>query len=343
MNVDQTLLPPAFARYWARELGSKETSLVRLQGGINNRVYRCGDRRFWVIKGYAPLQPGLRNRMQAEVEFLQYAAQVAPGFTPRLIHVDYDQRCVVMEYLEGETFPDREPPPQAAVTCAVDFFRHLNSDHTAARQCIRQDAAEGFLSLTEHLENIKQRLAGMGCEHLPAEIKPQAERLLASMRKKYESTSEITAHQIASGMLNDAIQPDDCCISPSDFGFHNAISSAAGVKFFDFEFSGWDDPTKAALDFMLQPRVPVKQGLSPLLGSLNLKQSHYLKMRYEALMPILSLKWSCIILSVLNPVRLREIIRLGSSHELDNLISERIIDATSHLQRSSTMCPITPA
>ena len=342
MNDHQTLLPPAFARHWARELGSKETSLVRLQGGINNHVYRCGDRRFWVIKGYTPLKRGLRDRMQAEVEFLQYAAQVAPGFTPELIHVDDDQRCVILEYLEGELFPEGSPPPESAVSCAVVFFRQLNSDHTAARQFIRQVAAEGFLSLSEHLENIQQRLAGMGCEHLPAQIKPQAERLLASMRTKFESISEITAHKIASGKLNDAIQPDDCCISPSDFGFHNAISSTAGVKFFDFEFSGWDDPTKTALDFILQPRVPVKQGLSPLLASLNVKQSHFLKKRYEALMPILSLKWSCIILSVLNPVRLKEIGLLGSSNELDNLISERIIAATSHLQRSS-MCPIMQA
>jgi hypothetical protein len=342
VNVDQTLLPPAFARHWARELGSKEISLVRLQGGINNRVYRCGDRRFWVIKGYEPLKPGLRDRMQAEVEFLQYAAQVAPGFTPGLIHVDDDLRCVVLEYLEGELFPEGSPPPESAVRCAVDFFGQLNSDHTAARQFIRQVAADGFLSLSEHLENIQQRLAGMGCEHLPAQIKPQAEKLLASMRTQFETTSEITAHQIASGKLNDAIQPDDCCISPSDFGFHNAISSTVGVKFFDFEFSGWDDPTKAALDFILQPRVPVKQGLSPLLASLNVKQSHFLKKRYEALTPILRLKWSCIILSVLNPVRLREIACLGSSHELDSLISERIIAATSHLQRSSRY-PISPA
>jgi hypothetical protein len=342
VNVDQTLLPPAFARYWARELGSKETSLIRLQGGINNRVYRCGDRRFWVIKGYAPLKPGLRDRMQAEVEFLQYAAQVAPGFTPGLIHVDDDQRCVVLEYLEGESFPEGSPPPESAVSCAVDFFRQLNSDHTAARQFIRQDAAEGFLSLSEHLENIQQRLAGMGCEHLPAEIKPQAERLLASMQTKYKSTYEITVNQIANGKLIDAIKPKDCCISPSDFGFHNSISTSTGVKFFDFEFSGWDDPTKTALDFILQPSVPVKQGLSPLLSSLNVKHSHFLKKRYEALMPILSLKWSCIILSVLNPLRLREIIRQSSSSNLDNVISERINSATSHLQRSS-VCPNMPA
>lgn len=334
-------MPPAFARHWATVLGCKETSLVRLRGGINNEVYRCGERRFWVIKGYAALKPGLRDRMQAEVEFLQYAAQVAPGFTPELIHVDDDQRCVVLEYLEGESFPEGSPPPETAVSCAVNFFRQLNTDQTSARKLIRQDAAEGFRNLTEHLENIQQRLAGMGCEHLPSTIKPQAERFLATMRAKYMSIYETTADQISNGHLINAIQSDERCISPSDFGFHNAISTSEGVKFIDFEFSGWDDPVKAAIDFILQPRIPVKQGPSPLLTSINANKLSFLKQRYKALMPILSLKWSCIILSVLNPDRLGEMIRITPNHEVVNLVSERINAAIMHFKRSS-MCLSAP-
>jgi len=314
--------------------------LLQLKGGINNHVYRCGDKPFWVIKGYAPLKSGLRDRMQAEVEFLQYAAQVAPVFTPSLVHVDADQRCVVLEYLKGEMFPEGAPPPETAVNCAVEFFRQLNSDHTAARQFIRQDATEGFLSLTEHLENIQHRLAHMGCEHLPAAIKPEAERLLASIRTKHKSIFENTADRISNGHLIDAIHSDDCCISPSDFGFHNAISTSEGVKFYDFEFSGWDDPAKAAIDFVLQPRVPVKQRLSPLLAALNAKEPHVLRMRYEALMPILNLKWSCIILAVLNPARLGEMIHINPRKKPEDLIKERIIAATSHIKRTSAQIAI---
>ena len=336
MIVSPSLLPPDFACHWARELGTKEESLLRLNGGINNRVYRCGDQSFWVIKGYGPCKPGPRDRMQAEVEFLQYAAQVAPRFTPGLVNVDVDRRCVVLEYLEGKTFQEGSLPPETAVDCAVEFFRQLNSDHTSARQFIRQDAAEGFLSLTEHLENIQKRLAQMGCEHLPVSIKPQAEQLLARMREQYKSISETTADQISNGNLINVMQSEELCISPSDFGFHNAISTSGGVKFFDFEFSGWDDPVKAAIDFVLQPRVPVKQGPSPLLASLHAKDPHVLMKRYEALTPILSLKWSCIILSVLNPDRLREIIHISPTHEMENMISERIVAATSYLRRHPT-------
>jgi hypothetical protein len=69
-----------FAEHWARQLGASVRSLERLRGGINNRVFRCGDgNQHWVIKGYAPAQPGQRDRMQAEVDFLRFAAQGGPG------------------------------------------------------------------------------------------------------------------------------------------------------------------------------------------------------------------------------------------------------------------------
>jgi len=335
VTSDPTQPLPDFARFWARELGAKESTLVQLKGGINNRVYRCGDLHFWVIKGYEPLKPGLRDRMQAEVEFLQYSVQVAPEFTPSLIHVDAGHRCVVMEHVDGEAFQEGVPPPPLAIDYAVDFFKRLNADFAIARQTIRQNAAEGFLGLAEHLENIHQRLAGMTCDHIHAEIKPQAELLLASLRYRFKIISEKTVNEIVSGKLNDTIQPEDCCISPSDFGFHNAILSRGGVRFIDFEFSGWDDPAKAAIDFILQPRIPLKQGTSPLLASMNPEQYNNIKKRYETLLPILSLKWICIILSVLNPDRLGDMMRIYPSNQLRSLISERINCAGSYLKTHS--------
>ena len=46
-------------------------------------------------------------------------------------------------------------------------------------------------------------------------------------------------------------------LSPSDFGFHNAINYKGGIKFFDFEYFGWDDPVKLTCDFMLHPGMKI--------------------------------------------------------------------------------------
>jgi hypothetical protein len=55
---------PGFAVHWASQLGASVRSLERLRGGINNRVFRCGDgNQHWVIKGYAPIQADQRDRI----------------------------------------------------------------------------------------------------------------------------------------------------------------------------------------------------------------------------------------------------------------------------------------
>ena len=69
----------------------------------------------------------------------------------------------------------------------------------------------------------------------------------------------------------DTLLPEHRCISPSDFGFHNAIKTLDGVKFIDFEFAGWDDPCKALIDFMLQPKVPITANISQLAFFFHLK------------------------------------------------------------------------
>jgi hypothetical protein len=47
-------------------------------------------------------------------------------------------------------------------------------------------------------------------------------------------------------------------VSPSDFGFHNALLNSGNRIFFhDFEYAGRDSAVKMLLDFWAQPRVPV--------------------------------------------------------------------------------------
>src|SRR5207248_1561644 len=43
-------------------------------------------------------------------------------------------------------------------------------------------------------------------------------------------------------------------LSPSDFGFHNALRRPNGqLAFLDLEYFGWDDPAKTICDFLLHP------------------------------------------------------------------------------------------
>jgi len=285
-----------------------------------------------VIKGYAPLEPGARDRMQAEVDFLHYAAQVAPGFTPELIHVDSERRCVVLENLQGVPFVDGLPPSNQAIKNAIHFFRQLNHDFAHAQMMIRVDAAEACLNLNDHLENVCNRINAMQINHLPAEIRGPATELLNNLTHRYSQVSLDLDNQIRCGFVPAILDRGDCCVSPSDFGFHNAIRTNQGIRFFDFEFAGWDDPSKAVVDFLLQPRVPVSKSARELILKYLEKSQPSVANRVHKLMPILRLKWICIVLSVLNPSRLKAMNDIESN--LYNNISffeRRLTDASSLL------------
>jgi len=327
--------PPEFALYWSKEMGSTKDSLVRLKGGANNYVYRCGDKHLNVIKGYSSTNRGSRDGMQAEVDFLHYAEIAAPGFTPKLIHVDAERRCIVVEHIEGYKIQDGKTAPNSAVKDAVNFFRQLNHEAHIPLCPIKMSAAEGFLDIYDHIENIKDRLRKITHENLKAIAKLQAVDIISHIKSRLAYIEEKVEQQIKCGKIYRCILPQECCISPSDFGFHNAIISSTGIKFIDFEFAGWDDPAKAAVDFVLQPRVPVNSASFPLLKGLTQSQLQRkcVLNRCKALKPILHLKWICIILAILQPDRAQEMSNIMPEEKIADLIDERLKLASLYLRK----------
>jgi hypothetical protein len=327
--------PLEYASYWARELGCSEKSLVKLRGGINNHVYRCGaNQKLWVIKGYPIRQNQQRDRMQAEVDFLRYAHEVAPGRVPELLTVDIDRRCVVLEHIQGTPYHEGISPNDEDVQAAIEFFRQLNADLNLAQKMIKMDAAEGFLSLSQHLANVRQRLAAMDAKHLPTELRSQAIKLLANLQDITDHLEGKLETQIAAGEIVDDLDPGLRCISPSDFGFHNAILTSLGIKFIDFEFAGWDDPTKTCIDFQLQPKVPIKRYSKDLSTIIAKDKNAYIQHRRKTLLPILEAKWLCIVLAILQQERLESIISQQPGINSTLLIQARLIKAKKWLVKS---------
>lgn len=328
--------PPPFALEWARKLGTKEESLVQLSGGINNRVYRCGEGvESYVIKGYDPAESDKRDRMKSEVDFLTYASIVAPHFVPRLHFCDWDRRCVVLEHLNGNNYAEGSAPTATDLEAAVAFFRLLNAEPELARECIGMDAAEGFVSLRQHLANVKDRIHSMSVDHLPKANRRVAQDLLLRIKEANEVISTRTEASITSGVVADKIDAGERCVSPSDFGFHNAIRTVIGVKFFDFEFAGLDDPAKVAVDFALQPRVPVRVMISPLLLAMAQLGYEVNKHRLEALGLILRLKWTAIILAILQPMRMNKLLANINSTDVEQVTHERLTKATHFFREES--------
>lgn len=330
---------PAFVLELCSRLALEPMQLEPLKGGCNSEVflYKAKDNCF-VLKRCATSEHQSIDRYIAEVEFLNYAQLVAPDYVPRLICSDRTSRSIALEYLEGQKFLENSIPAETDVEHAIRFFKLLNVDLGLAKNLVTRDAADGFMGLTEHLENVCQRIGGMVTEHMPRKFKDDFSDLITALKLHFDRVASTTEKMTRNGYLQDSLDPKYRCVSPSDFGFHNAIRTSKGVKFFDFEFSGWDDPAKAVADFDLQPRVPIlirERVMSRALTTWNEEMS----LRYEALLPILRLKWACIIVGFMNPNRWPKFTKCYDSNEIESTLLTKLRLAKQYLSEVQP-CPI---
>jgi hypothetical protein len=105
----------------------------------------------------------------------------------------------------------------------------------------------------------------------------------------------------ASLSIDEPIGADERCLSPSDFGFHNALMDDEGhLTFLDFEYAGLDDPAKLVSDFFCQPEVPVPLAyhahfIDRMERRLALDAAAIARCRL--LLNSYRVKWTCIILN----------------------------------------------
>jgi hypothetical protein len=273
--------------------------------------------------------------MQAEIQFLSYAVEVAPKYVPKLLHEDRQNRTLVLEYLTGDTYKDNQAVNVRDIKAAIDFFRKLNIDQNFAKQKVNTDAAEGFLSITEHIKNVSDRINCFTTIHVPKEVESQASIILRLLKRELCHTVDKVSNLVSSGQIKDALDPEARYLSPGDFGFHNAIRGRYGVKFFDFEFAGWDDPSKTLIDFLLQPRVSISGDLAYTFVDDFCKLTDVvISQREAALASILRLKWLCIILAPLDKKRLKAIAETNQVSS-EGLIKTRILRAVEYIKRTN--------
>jgi hypothetical protein len=109
-------------------------------------------------------------------------------------------------------------------------------------------------------------------------------------------------------------------LSPSDFGFHNALRRRdSDIVFLDFEYFGWDDPAKMISDFLLHPAMDLSSEHKRMFGTAILgcfPDDSNLSRRVEAVYPLFGLKWCLILLNEFLPGDLRRR-QFASGAELD--------------------------
>ena len=221
---------------------------------------------------------------------------------PQPLASDPELHVALYEFVEGDRL-SAEDLGEARVLEAARFFAALNDPSRRHGAAALPVASEACFSVAEHLAMVDERL-----ERLAA-VRPHSE----ADREAVDYIRELAAawREQKGRMLEADARPADelaarwRCLSPSDFGFHNALLRPDGsLCFLDFEYAGWDDTAKAFGDFFAHPGLPVPRRHRDAflrVAAAPFEDAEGMLRRARLLEPVFRVKWCCIILNEFLP------------------------------------------
>ena len=300
--IEQPLRSVAAALWWQAFGTGEEPELIPCPVSGNNRVFiaRAGDR-IAVAKWYYRGPPGSRDRLDAEWRLLRYTARAGIAAAPKPLACAPAAGLAFQEFLEGRR-PLLEEIGPAEVDAAAAFLRDLNDPRHRPLAADLPEAAEACFCAVDQFAMVDHRLERLRMRPVSA-VDREAAELIAAMNGFWRDFRlRLAAGLEALGEdLEALIPPERRWVSPADFGFHNAmLGPDGGVRFFDFEYGGWDDPAKTIDDFFLQPALPIPAGLRERFADAVLDgwpDGGRLRERAQLMYPMFALKWCCIMLN----------------------------------------------
>lgn len=283
---------------------SGKFSLKPLQGGRNNKVfciaYDNGARA--LLKAYFKHQNDKRNRLKTELSFINFAWNHNVRCVPRPLAADFRSNLGLYEFIDGKKLHSHDIDPKK-ITHALEFFIKLNK-HKNTKEAERLPAAsDSCFSIKEHLSHVEKRIEKLKKIKSNSDINRKAKTFVGNeLLKEWKKSLKYVKISIAKNSfdISRKISHMESCISPSDFGFHNALQKSNKTYFVDFEYAGFDDPAKMVCDFFSQPevRVPLKY-LDFFIKKVadNVSNPKEFEKRVAALLPIYRVKWCCIMLN----------------------------------------------
>ena len=325
--------------------GGPLLSITPLAGGANNRVFLVEtEQRQLLLKAYFRDPADTRDRLKTEFDFCRYVWQKGVRSIPQPLASDPDAGLGLFEYVTGRISKPGEIDQQA-VEQAIAFFQDINRHRHDADNAGLPDASEACFSIRGHLDLVHKRIQRLESMSLIEAIDSQAHYFVEHQLLPAWNKVLLCVHEQIGlyGLSLDAVlDQHDRCLSPSDFGYHNAIRQEDGsLKFVDFEYSGWDDPAKLICDFFCQPAVPVPQSYFEYFAQSIARcfvNAEFQRVRSVVLLPIYRMKWCCIVLNEFLPAGHRR--RLFSQPEEQTQRKIRQLDKARTILSLITECDL---
>ncbi len=265
--------------------------------GGNNRVFTVTvDDRKLVVKWYYRHLSDKRDRLKAEYTFLSCMKKAGIRCVPQPVACNAERGIGIYEHVHGRRLLANEIDARC-VDLATEFFQRLN--HATTRVIAQElpDASEACFSFAAHFNMVDARIDKLDTIPGGLNIDREARDFSAALRDRWQTVKSAIQRKARIDIEQTLAER---CISPSDFGFHNALVNDEGICFLDFEYAGWDDPAKMAGDFFSHPAVPVDAMHFERFLDATMRyapEPTALADRARLLFPVFQTKWCCIILN----------------------------------------------
>jgi hypothetical protein len=283
--------------------GKIELSILR--GGANNRVFLVQDAQHRaVLKYYFQNANDPRDRFCAERAFYEFVRFNGIHRVPEPLAWDAGLRVGLFTFVAGRRLKPNEVDG-GRVKRAAEFVAELNRFRQSALVQNIPLGSEACFSIAEHLTCIERRVSRMQAIVTQTETERAAAALVRDQLepawRQIRKSIRDRASDKSGWKFDVTLDESERCLSPSDFGFHNAFLAADDqLCFFDFEYAGWDDPAKLICDFFCQPELPVATEHWDLFASTlaeSLGADKTLGARARLLFAAYQIKWCCIMLN----------------------------------------------
>jgi|LauGreDrversion4_1035100.scaffolds.fasta_scaffold22289_3 hypothetical protein len=262
----------------------------RIRAGRNSAVYKISyNKSSWILKHYFSHSSQSKSRLLTEYHFLEFLSDANISNVASPIAMDKKNQLALYTFLPGKI------PSEISlfhIDEATDFILKLYSLKDNANAALIDRAVDSCYTLNEHIDLVDMRIRELSgsCDHSP------------EFTEWFNGTLVPTWQNIKSQIAqNDIFEKSEILtISPSDFGFHNALDCDCRLSFVDFEYAGWDSLSKLACDFICQPEVPISNEQANYFLEMMAKEisSPEFNNRIKFLLPLHRIKWCCIMLNV---------------------------------------------
>jgi len=234
-------------------LKTQVENINKIKGRANSTIYKIemqkGEK--YAGKLYPDNTHDIRKRLKNEINAYKFMHLNKINYITKYKWFDYNLNFGLYEWIDGSEI---KKVKDSEIIDASSFIQSLaviskNTDYNnfemASAACLSGKMIEN--QIIERYKKIKDY------SHLSPHLNNFLNNNLMII---YEKIIENSTKRWP-GNFNHKLNKANQFLSPSDFGFHNAIQTNDGIKFFDFEYFGWDDPVKLTCDFLLHPAMEI--------------------------------------------------------------------------------------